>query len=155
MCYLTFISLPRPRVSKLAGDGAGAERPLRGMKRSGCPVNKGALQAAAPQGDYCELRTYWVLARISVAQCERYGRISCRWLPDTKEKNSPNGLFFFFAILLFSIFPGLSCPAKLAGDIAKLSASCGRCSETAQYPAATYLPISSHEKLFHNLIQLR
>jgi len=27
-----------------------------------------------------------------------------------------NGLFFFFAILLFSIFPGLSCPAKLAGD---------------------------------------
>ena len=43
---------------------------------------------------------------------------------------APNGLFFFFAILLFSIFPGLSCPAKLAGDIAQLSASCGRCSET-------------------------
>ena len=40
------------------------------------------------------------------------------------------GLFFFFAILLFSIFPGLSCPAKLAGDIAQLSASCGRVSET-------------------------
>ena len=35
-----------------------------------------------------------------------------------------------FAILLFSIFPGLSCPTKLAGDIAQLSASCGRCSET-------------------------
>ncbi|MBS5569563.1 MAG: hypothetical protein KHX21_09500, partial [Clostridium sp.] len=69
--------------------------------------------------------------------------------------NSPNGLFFFFAILLFSIFPGLSCPAKLAGDIARLSAFCGRCSETAKYPAATYLPISSYEKLFHNLIQLR
>ena len=43
-----------------------------------------------------------------------------------------NGLFFFFAILLFSIFPGLSCSVKLAGDIAELSASCGRCSETEQ-----------------------
>ena len=54
---------------------------------------------------------------------------SCR-IP--KKKNSPNGLFFFFAILLFSIFPGLSCPANLVGDIAQLSASCGRCSETEQ-----------------------
>ena len=78
ICHSVVLSLPRPRAHKLAGDGAGAERPLRGMKRSGCPVNKGALQAIAPQGDYCELRTYWVLARISVAQCERYGRISCR-----------------------------------------------------------------------------
>ena len=31
-----------------------------------------------------------------------------------------------------SELPGLSCPAKLAGDIAKLSASCGRCSEAEQ-----------------------
>ena len=37
----------------------------------------------------------------------------------------------------------------------KLSVRCAGCSEAAQYPAATYLPISSHEKLFHNLIQLR
>ena len=37
----------------------------------------------------------------------------------------------------------------------KLSARCAGCSETAQYPAATYLSISSHEKLFHNFIQLR
>ena len=78
LCHSVVLYLPRPRATKLAGDGAEAERPLCGMQRSGCPVNKGALQAAAPQGDYCELRTYWVLARISVAQCERYGRISCR-----------------------------------------------------------------------------
>ena len=38
LCYLIFTSLPRPRVSKLAGDGAAAERPLRGMQRNGdCP----------------------------------------------------------------------------------------------------------------------
>ena len=30
-----------------------------------------------------------------------------------------------------------------------------RLSEATRYPAATYLPTLSHEKLFHNLIQLR
>ena len=41
LCYLIFTSLPWPRVSKLAGDGAGAERPLRGMQRNGATQAQG------------------------------------------------------------------------------------------------------------------
>ena len=36
---------PVKSLAKLAGDGAAAERPLCGMQRGVCPVNKGALQA--------------------------------------------------------------------------------------------------------------
>ena len=45
-----------------------------------------------------------------------------RAMPETEIPPAMRG-GSLFAILLFSIFPDPSCPAKLAGDIAQLSAS--------------------------------